>query len=173
MGLVDKINSVPLGLASKVVKKTGKSKYSLAQACSFAAACPAIYATIDSYNNHNYAYLFGGMFCFTQFMRTLYLGKRAQMDDPKTLEDMTRMLDAGMVSRFKENKNLLDAADSKASKSAFIWTLEGVLLGSLAIFDSLYFTEIPGDIKENLFYFSLFGPPIVLHGISEYFRAAK
>lgn len=173
MGLVDKINSVPLGLASKLAKKTGKSKYSLAQACSFAAACPAIYATIDSYNNRNYFYLFGGMFCFTHFMRTLYLGKRAQMDNPKALENMTRMLDAGIASRFEENKKLLDAADSKASTSAFIWTLEGILLGSLAIFDISYFQEIPEDIKGNLFYFSLFSPSMVLHGISEYFRAAK
>ncbi|MFH0752258.1 MAG: hypothetical protein V1914_01540 [archaeon] len=183
MGLVDILNKIPLKAASKLVEKTGMSKYSYAQACNFLGVLPGVWCAAEGYNNGNtLAAIAGGLLASFNVLYSFYNPERKACESSGYIEKKVEELHKR--NTIIDKKDLRVAVENQVAQanlseqnlkpSALYQTLSGInfgiigLLVSVSVEDSLNF-----DANRFAVYAGTIGFSSFLMGISHYFRAAK
>lgn len=183
MGLVDILNKVPLKAASKLVEKTGVSKYSYAQVCNFTGALPAAWCAFEGYQTGSLlAGIVGGALTGFNMLFMIYNPRRKAIENPNYIENTVNEIyderpgvDKGAVKEALEEQLVkLNASEQGLKPSALFQTLTGVGLGALG--GMLYFGtagEIDEGVRSSIVFTTTAGLSSLLMGFSHYFRASK
>ncbi len=183
MSLVDKINKYPISLASKIVDRSGMSKYTWAQVCNFASTAPSIMLAAEAHSNgDSLAFVIGTANVVMQGLTVYHNSQRKEQEVPGYVDKTTAELSGKSSLPKSEIKSRLETMISRneqfekiSAKGGLVNTLNGVLLAVLAGITGYIGSRLPPETTETLsnytFYIALLSPAILFSGLSAYFRA--
>ncbi len=180
MNLVDIVNKIPVAIAFKIVEKTGKSQYTLAQICNFTGSLPAAYLAMDSYHNGFMpGVLVGGIF---MVIHSAYIGLNStskNLNDPnymkKSMEkiserygDFTRMDKEDYITKRKE---IIVDSEKKFSSRLGLSTLMFSVVFAASSGLAYALPDSPEESCKICLYFAAASASLLLGSLACYFRA--